>query len=234
VTAELIVPARFNGPLKSGNGGYVAGRVAALLDGPVEVTLRRPVPLDEPMSAQVEGDSAKVLHGREMIAEGRRAPDFDLEVPGGVGIEEARVAMGGYRGLPEGPFSRCFVCGRAREDSFGVFAGALEGRRLVASTWTPPTGTADGEGRVRSEFVWAVLDCPTFFAAYMGEEELPISFLGRLTASVEAAPRAGEEHIAIAWPLGVEGRKRHAGSALLTADGRVLARGRALMIEPRG
>ena len=29
----LLVPARFNGPARSGNGGYVAGSLAALVPG---------------------------------------------------------------------------------------------------------------------------------------------------------------------------------------------------------
>ena len=38
----VIVPARFNGPLENGNGGYSAGIAAAMLEGPVEATLRQP------------------------------------------------------------------------------------------------------------------------------------------------------------------------------------------------
>jgi hypothetical protein len=37
----------------------------------------------------------------------------------------------------------------------------------------------------------------------------------------------------IAWPLGAEGRKQHAGSAVVSAAGQVLASAEALMIEPR-
>ena len=39
--------------------------------------------------------------------------------------------------------------------------------------------------------------------------------------------------VVIAWPLEVDGRKRRAGSAVLSADGETLAVARALMIEPR-
>jgi hypothetical protein len=230
---HLVIRASFNGPLESGNGGYSAGAVAALLEGPVEVTLRRPVPLDTPLFAEVEDGTARLLDGDELIAEGIEVPDFDLAVPDPVGVREAREAMKRYRGLPDGPFSRCFVCGRAREDAFGLFAGALADRPVVASTWTPePSVTAGPDGTVRPEFVWAVLDCPTFFAAYR-DEELPLSFLARLTARLDAPVTAGEEHVVIAWPLESEARKRYAGSAVLSADGEVLARAQALMIEPR-
>ena len=37
----------------------------------------------------------------------------------------------------------------------------------------------------------------------------------------------------IAWPIEIDGRKRHAGSAVLTAEGEVLATARALLVEPR-
>ena len=38
----LTIPSRFNGPAGVGNGGYVCGRIAAYVDGPATVTLRRP------------------------------------------------------------------------------------------------------------------------------------------------------------------------------------------------
>ena len=62
------------------------------------------------------------------------------------------------------------------------------------------------------EFVWAVLDCPTYFALYM-DGELPLSMLARLSARIDAPIAAGEEHVVIAWPIELDGRKRHAGAA---------------------
>jgi hypothetical protein len=232
VPEPISIPRRFNGPLESGNGGYCSGVVAGLLGGPTEVTLRRPVPLDTPLDVAYDDSTVRLLEDGALVAEGRSVPDFDLEPPDPVSPDEARLAVARYRGRPDGVFSRCFVCGRAREDAFGVFAGAVEGRELVASPWTPPTWTADESGRVLPEFVWAVLDCPTYFATYIGED-LAMSVLGRLTARVEARPTAGEELVVVAWPLRVEGRKRHAGAAVLSADGEALAVGRALLIETR-
>ena len=230
----VIVPARFNGPLANGNGGYSAGIAAAMLEGPVEATLRRPVPLDRPLAASVERSAVALLDGEDLIVEAREVPEFEIEVPEPVGPAEAREAMTRYRGLDEGPFSRCFVCGLAREDSFGVFSGRVEGRDVVASTWTPPSWTAGEDGRVRPEFVWAALDCPTFFGAYVDVEELPISFLGRITARIESTPMAGEEHVVMSWPLGVDGRKAEAGVSLLSGGGEVLASARAMLIEAKG
>jgi hypothetical protein len=233
VPRSVSIPSRFNGPLQSGNGGYCSGVVANLLKGAAEVSLRRPVPLDRPLSVMCENDgSVRVFDGEALVAEARGATEFELEVPAAVSLHEARVASERYRGLQDGVFSRCFVCGRARTDALGVFAGAVEGRELVASPWTPPAWTADAAGNVLPEVVWAVLDCPTYFASYMNGE-LPLSVLARLTARIDPPPiAAGVEHVVMAWPLQIDGRKRHAGSAVLAPDGEVLALARALLIEP--
>lgn len=37
----------------------------------------------------------------------------------------------------------------------------------------------------------------------------------------------------MAWPIGFDGRKHHAGVALLSAGGEMLASARALPVEPR-
>jgi hypothetical protein len=230
VSEFISIPARFNGPLESGNGGYCSGVVATLLGGAAEVSLRRPVPLDTRLDIARETDgSLRVLDGEALVAEGRSAPEFEVDVPDPVRPDDARLAATRYRGLSDGPFSRCFVCGRAREDAFGVFAGAVEGRELVASPWTPPGWTADADGNVLPEFVWAVLDCSTYFALYM-DGELPMSVLARLTARIDAPVRAGEEHVVIAWPIEIDGRKHHAGAAVLSAAGDALAVARALLI----
>jgi hypothetical protein len=233
VSEVLFIPKRFNGPLESGNGGYCSGVVAGFLEGAAEVTLRRPVPLERQLDVIRQRDgSVRVLDGEELVAEARSAPELEVEGPAPVSPREAHLAVARYRGSSDGLFSRCFVCGPAREDAFGVFAGAIEGRPLVASPWTPPAWAADAAGRALPEFVWAVLDCPTYFALYM-DGELPMSVLARLTARIDAPVLAGEEHVVIAWPIEADGRKRHAGSAVLSPNGEALAVARALLIEPR-
>jgi hypothetical protein len=232
VGETLSVPRRFNGPLESGQGGYSSALLAGFVEGPAEVTLRRPVPLDTSLAVSREGETVRMLDGEDLIAEAEPAPEFGLEVPEPVSVDEARAAAARYRGSSDGLFSHCFVCGPAREDALGVFAGNVDGRELVASPWTPPSWTGDASGRVRPEFLWAVMDCPTYFAVYR-DGELPMSFLGRMAARVDAPVIAGEQHVVIAWPIEADGRKRHAGAAVLSADGSPRAVARALMIEPR-
>jgi hypothetical protein len=173
-----------------------------------------------------------MLDGETVVAEARPVAEVDAEVPAPVSPPEAHLAAARYRGSAEGVFSRCFVCGLAREDAFGVFAGVVQGRQVVASPWTPPPWTAGADGRVLPEFVWAVLDCPTYFALHI-DQELTLSVLARLAARIEAPVLAGEEHVVIAWPIEADGRKRHAGAAVLSRDGEALAVARALLIEPR-
>ena len=48
--------------------------------------------------------------------------------------------------------------------------------------------------------------------------------LGRMATEIDRLPTPGEPHVVLGWRIGGDGRKRFAGSALLTGDGEVLAR----------
>jgi len=234
MSATVEIPGRFNGPLDSGNGGYCSGLVASFVDGPAEVSLRSPAPLDTPLEVATDDDGVvQALDGEMLVAEAKPGQGVDLDIPAPVDPDTARAAMKRYRGLHDGPFCRCFVCGLARDDALGVFVGEVEGRNVVASTWTPPEWAADDTGAVRPEIVWSVLDCPTYFAAHIGEQ-LSLSFLVRLAVRIDAPVTAGREHIVTAWPIESEGRKRRAASAILSADGETLAVADALLVEAKG
>lgn len=229
----LTVAGRFNGPEGSGNGGYACGLFAELVEGPAEVSLRSPVPLDRPLQAEGREDGSHAIRdGETLVAEATPAEQLELDPPAAVSPAEAEKASAAYPAPAEGLFSRCFVCGRAREDALGVFAGLVAGTDLVASPWTPPEWTAGAGGVVRPEFVWAVLDCPTYFALY--RDSTPMSFLVAMRARIDAPVRAGTEHVVVAWPIAREGRKHFAGSAVLSADGEPLAVARALLIDTSG
>lgn len=236
VPETITVAAAFNGPQESGNGGYACGLIAQALGVPAEVSLRRPVPLDAPLSlvrgSGEGGPPLQVMDGDVLVAEARPSEGLELTPPDPVGPNQARQAMAAYRAPSEGVFSHCFVCGRARADSLGVFAGEVPGRDLVASPWTPPAWTAGPDGNVRPELVWAVLDCPTYFASYLGAE-LELAFMVKDEVEIDAPVPSEEEHVLISWSLRVEGRKRWAASALLSAGGEVLARGEVMLVEPR-
>jgi hypothetical protein len=228
----IVVDARFNGPLESGNGGYSAGLLAATLDGPTAVSLRSPVPLDRPLRVVHTGDrSAEALDGETLVMEAKPAPELDLDPLRAVGLTEARAAEQRYLGLDDGPFARCFVCGRARDDAFGVCAGRVGDDGLVASTWIPDGRTAGPDGNVAPEFIWAVLDCPTYFALH--DDPTTLSFLASLQVRIDAPAVVGADHVVIAWPIARDGRKHRAGAAVLSADGGTVAVARALLIQAR-
>jgi hypothetical protein len=229
----ITVPGRFNGPRESGNGGYSSGIVAGLIDGPAEVSLRSPVPLDTPLTVErTQHGEVLVHHGATLVAGARPAEEIELDVPPPVDPDEARHAAAHYRGSGYDLLSQCYVCGCERADTFGVFAAPVDGRQVVASPWTPPCWSADTVGHVRPEHVWAALDCPTYFASYAGEP-FGMSMLARMSARIDAAIVADTEHVVMAWPIATDGRKRHAGAAVLSADGEVLAQAQALLIELR-
>jgi hypothetical protein len=217
---ELVIARRFRGPDDSGNGGYTCGVVAAAVGGgEVEVTLRSPPPLETPLAV---GRDGRVWAGDLLVAETRPSP-VDLEPPTPVTWDDAVAAQSPD---PGSPFPHCFVCGHAREpgDGLRVFAGpARDG--LVAAPWVPDAST------VGPEFVWAALDCPGAYAT--GVPGRGTVVLGRLAARVDRVPGAGERCVAVGWPLGSDGRKHGAGTALFTAGGELLGLGRALWIEPR-
>jgi len=57
--------------------------------------------------------------------------------------------------------------------------------------------------------------------------------LGRMTARVLRVPDVGESCVVTAWPLGEDGRKLFAGTALFATDGELLALARQIWIVPR-
>ena len=219
---QLTIDGRFNGPDGSGNGGYTCGRIAALAAGLVEVTLRRPPPLHRPLDVSRDGERLLVRDGDALVAEAAPAT-VDLDVPEPPSWEEAEAAIGRYPGFDDHAFPRCFVCGPEREpgDGLRIFAGPLGDGRFAA-TWTPT--------EVSPELVWASLDCPGAIA--VGFPDRGDTVLGRLAVAIDELPEPGERCVVVAWPLGEDGRKLYAGTALYGEDGRVLARARATWIVP--
>jgi hypothetical protein len=219
---ELRLGGRFCGPPATANGGYACGTIAELLGGDVEVTLRRPPPLGRPLRLRVGGGGAVAHDGEQLVAEAHPAT-VALAVPGTTSLSEARAAARRYPLFQGHPFPTCFTCGpdRAPGDGLRIFPGPLPGRELWAAPWTPDPSVADPDGLVAPAVIWAALDCPSGFAAGVGDT---VMVLGRMAARVLARPRAGRAYCLVAWRGGpAAGRKRSAGSALLDAHGGVLA-----------
>jgi hypothetical protein len=231
VTADdvVVVKYRFRGPPTSANGGYVCGVIARSLDGPVEVTLRRPPPLNVQMrlSHLLDGH-ASLDDGDGVIAEAVES-QLELEIPPRPSILEVEQ-VAPILGPQDHPFPGCFVCGpeRGTRDGLRIFAGLVIGKRLVAGTWRPDVSLLDDEAKwVRPEFVWAALDCPGGWAllAFGG---LGTLLLGRFTARLLLPVSVGDRYIVIGWPIGGDGKREWAGSALFTETGDLVAYAKAI------
>jgi hypothetical protein len=220
--SSVVVASRFRGPTTSGNGGFTAGLLAeaCAVDGPVQVTLRTPPPLERPLQVH---DGA-LLDGDTLVAQAE--PGALTALPDGVDLAAARAAEQAYAGLVRHPFPECFVCGPAREpgDGMRLFPGPI-GDGRTACTWTPGS-------EVGLPFVWAALDCP---GAWTSDVVGRPMVLGRMTATVAGAVVPGRTYVVTGTLLLTKGRKTRTATALLDAGGEVVARSEQVWIavDPR-
>jgi hypothetical protein len=218
----MRIAARFNGPPGSANGGVAAGRLASYVGAAaVEVTLRRPPPLDVDLRVDVSGGTAALYEGDSLVAEA--APSsVELELPAPVSLERAREAEAAYAGLVDHPFPTCFSCGTARSDGLGLRPGMIADGR-TACTWVP----ADDD----PVMVWAALDCPGGWSADLPGRPM---VLGRMALEQRGRVEPGQVHVVQGWLTGEAGRKVHTGTALHAPDGSLVALARAtwLAVDP--
>ncbi len=215
----MMISSRFNGPPDSANGGYTCGLLAAHLEGPVEVTLRQPPPLDRELRIERQEGQVKLRDGDSLVATAR-CTSLELARPEPVSFAQAQAASNSYIGHTHHPFPTCFVCGpkRPNQDGLALFAGGID-EEIVAAAWVPSVDFDDGQGRVRPEFLWCALDCPGAFAVDQNLEQPRV--LGRLIGNLVARPAIGEECVVIGWPVGFERRKAFAGTAVYDSQGRL-------------
>ncbi|MDN4171621.1 hypothetical protein QWY28_01565 [Nocardioides sp. SOB77] len=224
----LTVPAPFNGPPGSGNGGWCAGALAQHVGaggagrGPVEVRLRKPPPLEVAMPVGEQDGWTVATLGGEVVLQARpgRAPE---PLPA-VDPEVARAAAAAYDGLIAHPFGHCFSCGpeRAEGDGLRVFPGPTGRPDVVAAPWTPHAG------HTTAEATWAAIDCAGAWAAGIGERAM---VLGSMTAEVHALPEPGAEHVVVGAVRSRDGRRHHTATTLRTAGGRLLAASEQVWFE---
>jgi hypothetical protein len=221
----VTIDRRFRGPLQSANGGYACGLLGSRVAAGAEVTLRLPPPLERPLTIRSDGERLVLEDGDLLVAEAV-AGDPGLEPPSPPDPAAAAAAGEGVGAFGPPEFAECFVCG-AREDGsgLGIHPGPVPGlpAGLVATTWTAHD--------VSPEVTWAAIDCPGAYAA--GDPGRGEVVLGRMTARVDRLPEEGEPCVVVGWPLGEDGRKLFAGTALYGRDGAPLAVARQVWILPR-
>ncbi|MGB1141432.1 MAG: hypothetical protein ACPG1A_11070 [Halioglobus sp.] len=229
---HVFIPARFNGPPTSGNGGYSCGVLAAFIDGAAKVRLHAPPPLDTPLRVADAGDGVRQMYDGDALIGSAFPTDLELEIPPAPSVAQAKAAMERFPLYEGHVFGTCFVCGPDRPDHDGLclFTGVVEERGdVLASNWEPASDLLDDAGNVRPEILWSALDCPGYFAI-MGDTPIA-AMLGELSAELYDTVPGDQSLVVYAWPLGREGRKYHAGAAVATGDGRVVAASRSTWIE---
>jgi|CXWL01.1.fsa_nt_gi hypothetical protein len=231
--STLTIARQFNGPKDSGNGGYVAGRLAALVGGTAEITLRAPPPLEKPLDLVRHGETIELRDGETLLAVVKPATlDLDVpKLPSQAQIDRA-VAVGGSDA--DSDFHGCFVCGRSRKpgDGLQVWAGRCDGQEeagIAAARWIVDPRLAGPDGYVPDEYLWGALDCPGA-TAVLREDDERVVLTGRMWGTVDRRLKAGQVATVLAWPIAAEGRKLTSGTAVLDQQGNVCARAKILWI----
>lgn len=228
--STVRIERRFRGPPDSGNGGYVAGLVAAALGGSnCTVTLKSPPPINRDLTLETHVTAA-TLFDDDAIVVTASTGSVEIDVPHPPSLAEARDAEPRFVGHSSHIFPGCFVCGPERDagDGMRIFPGHLhDSARQVAATWTPDESVADEFGFVRPEFLWAALDCPGYFAA---ETNAGMALLGRMSAVLHRKAPVGAPLIITGWPIDVDGRKHRVGTALHDTHGNLVAAATATWI----
>ena len=229
------IPRRFNGPLDSGQGGYSAGVVAGFVDGPAEVSLRRPVPLDRPLAVAREDDGVGAAARRRRP--GRRRPAGGAARRRGAGARQRRRRARGdsrYRGERRRPVQPLL---RVRPRTRRQLRRLRRRGRRGAASWPRPghrrtgppatTATCGPSSSGRRSTAPRRSRRARWRSCAIGDPR-PAS------ACASTAGVAGAEHVVVGWPIAVDGRKHHAGGADLLRRRRAAGgRRRALLIAPR-
>jgi hypothetical protein len=238
---ELTVDPRYNGPIGWANGGYACGLIADATgrgrpaDHPIQITLRRPVPLGALLRVEhAAGErGGRVRHGNDTVALAEPTTFRPSPPPVAPDISAALAARDRHPGWPaDGPLADCFVCSPRRPDGLQVIAGPLDDPPTVTATPFEParcsTAIADA-GLVRPEIIWAALDCPSFPVAALLTGR--ICLLGTFAVRRHRDIRLDERLVIVGWVREHERRVYRTASAMLDATGTVVADAQATWVE---
>ncbi|MFJ4582385.1 hypothetical protein [Streptomyces echinatus] len=222
----MRIPARYNGPPGTANGGYACGTFAGLAAGhqrrPVAVTLLGAPRLDHALEFRPGARRSQIWDGDRLIAT-MTTSAAEFPAVEAVPLRAAAEASARYRGRVGHPFPTCFVCGPNREpaDGFPVAPGEVAGSPgVVACPWTPTAASSD-----RPELVWSVLDCPGGWTTDPVREPMVLT---RMIAVLRRPPRPPAPHVVVARRWRRQGRTATVGTALYDDRGELVAKATAL------
>jgi acyl-coenzyme A thioesterase PaaI-like protein len=232
VREVVRLPRDWCGPDGIGQGGVTAGLVAAdLLDGPVEVRLHAPAPLDTDMDIRRDdaGQRTLIATPGRLIATARRVGAVGGTPPPGIDLDSARSVTGAlsHRNV----FGRCLICGHEREDSLRVWPGPRpDAGPGVATAFEVPAQFRADDGTLATPFVFGALDCTSGFAV-LHDSDAAVAITGTMQVQLERPVPADLPVIATAQVAGRGGRTWLVDAALRSAGGRVLATAHVIWVE---
>ncbi len=226
----VTISTQFNGPDRTGNGGYVAGLIAHehADSGAVTSMLRIPPPLGVPLTWEKQAAETHLLTAGGAVVGEARAGEFTRDPPSCPTPDQAAAGLAAYPGFHHHPFDRCFTCGtdRAEGDGLRLFTGPFA-EDLTAAPWTPHHAFGGEDGAIETPVMWAALDCPGGWAADFTHNTI---VLASMTAQVLRRPRAGEPCVAVGRLHQHVGRKFFTDTALYAEDGELLGHAEQLWI----
>ena len=230
--ATAVIKRQFRGPNHSGNGGYSCGVLAKHLTGVISVRLHKPPPLERPLSIRLDrtNNTAQMLDGEVLIASAGAHTGGTISAPKAPTLTDLEHLTGHFPSAEEHILPECFVCGpkRTLDDALCLYPRPVPQGDVVAHAWTPAPQFADGDGLIRTEVIWAALDCPSYFGLQKTDM---LAVLGTLGVDLKRRPQAEEPCIVSGWFIQSEGRKYEAGSALYSGSGELLAAAQATWIQ---
>lgn len=230
----LTIESTYCGPPSSAHGGVAVGRFSQLAgNGPVEVRLMGPPPLDTPLSHRAEGEGTWVVSGPDGdlarvtklvapldIAPFNRTSDDEVEAASVAFLE--KIAASGGHGFPT-----CFACGTDRHDADALhqFGGEASDGQLVARF------RVGGQGTIPDWLTLAGLDCPSGHTVFaLADDQPTVAVLGSMSCQVNEAASAGVDYQVRGRLASVEGRKFSSEVAMLDPDGTAVAEAVAVWI----
>ena len=148
---EVEIHRRFRGPPTSGNGGYVAGVVAEWIEGPAQVDLLAPIPLEVPLHRRRDDADVMLFDAAKNYAHARPLDEpLAFELPAAPSEEELEAAAMSFPGPSGHPIPGCFVCGTERgpADGLCIYPGESPHRDVAVAEWVPDEELADEHGHV--------------------------------------------------------------------------------------
>lgn len=248
VIDEISIDTKYCGPPDVANGGYLAGRLASYFERSgvnksISVSLRAATPLNTRLNivekAQDTGKVLQLMEGQTQLAIANET-QFVIhkpECPVQEQIASVRMRCAGYANHP---FPACFVCGPERPlgDGLAIYPGPVAPKTpsdfpgSVVAEWALLDTLKDHQGQVKTEFVWAAMDCISAFAILEPPEHQHLTpmVLGKLSVNREQE-LVGDRAYVMAWPGKVDGRKAFANSAVFNQQQQCIAVGQALWVS---